>query len=109
MPPEAVYSFKHALVQDAAHDSLVRTARQQMHAQIAQALEAPTPEIIESQPELHALHYAWARRTIRRLLGQRRSQVCRPLGDGGSGHAIAEGNDPVKFLPDTLFNVNEGI
>ena len=59
-PPEAVYSFKHALVQDAAHDSLVRTARQQLHAQIAEALEAHSPEIIESQPELLALHYAEA-------------------------------------------------
>jgi predicted ATPase len=40
-PPEALYSFKHALVQDAAHDSLLRNARQQLHAQIAEALEAP--------------------------------------------------------------------
>src|SRR6516162_7014542 len=31
-PPEAVYSFKHALVQDAAHGSLLRNARQQLHA-----------------------------------------------------------------------------
>ena len=34
-PPDAVYSFKHALVQDAAHGSLLRNARQQLHAQIA--------------------------------------------------------------------------
>jgi len=38
-PPEAVYSFKHALVQDAAHGSLLRNARRQLHAQIAEALE----------------------------------------------------------------------
>jgi predicted ATPase len=37
-PPDAVYSFKHALVQDAAHGSLLRSARQQLHAQIAAAL-----------------------------------------------------------------------
>jgi class 3 adenylate cyclase len=42
-PPEAVYSFKHALVQDAAHGSLLRNARQQLHAQIAQALETHPP------------------------------------------------------------------
>jgi predicted ATPase len=60
MPPEAVYNFKHALVQDAAHGSLLRNARQQLHAQIAEALENHSPEIIESQPELLAQHYAAA-------------------------------------------------
>jgi predicted ATPase/class 3 adenylate cyclase len=59
-PPEAVYIFKHALVQDAAHGSLLRNARQQLHAQIAEALETHSPEIIESQPELLARHYAEA-------------------------------------------------
>jgi predicted ATPase len=60
MPPDAVYSFKHALVQDAAHDSLLRTARQQLHAQIANALETHFPDLMESQPELLAQHYAEA-------------------------------------------------
>jgi len=59
-PPEAVYSFKHALVQDAAHGSLLRNARRQLHAQIAEALETYSPEIIENQPELLAQHYAEA-------------------------------------------------
>jgi DNA-binding winged helix-turn-helix (wHTH) protein/predicted ATPase len=59
-PPDAVYSFKHALVQDAAHGSLLRNARRQLHAQIANALETHSPEIIESQPELLARHYAEA-------------------------------------------------
>jgi predicted ATPase len=60
MPPDAVYAFKHALVQDAAHGSLLRTARQQLHAQIAEALEAHSAELMESQPELFAQHYAEA-------------------------------------------------
>ncbi|HEX9396923.1 MAG TPA: tetratricopeptide repeat protein, partial [Burkholderiales bacterium] len=59
-PPDAVYSFKHALVQDAAHGSLLRSARQQLHAQIAEALETQSPELIDSQPELFAQHYAEA-------------------------------------------------
>lgn len=59
-PPDAVYSFKHALVQDAAHGSLLRKARQHLHAQIAQALEAQSPELMEIQPELLAQHYAEA-------------------------------------------------
>jgi predicted ATPase len=46
--PDAVYSFKHALVQDAAHSSLLRSARQQLHAQIAEALETQSPETMEN-------------------------------------------------------------
>ena len=59
-PPEAVYRFKHALVQDAAHDSLLRSSRQQLHAQIADALEAHFPELMETQPEFFAQHFAEA-------------------------------------------------
>jgi predicted ATPase len=59
-PPDAIYSFKHALVQDAAHDSLLRGTRQQLHAEIAAALETQSPELMDSQPELFAQHYAEA-------------------------------------------------
>ncbi|MBV8505774.1 MAG: AAA family ATPase, partial [Alphaproteobacteria bacterium] len=59
-PPDAAYSFKHALVQDAAHGSLLRGARQQLHAQIAEALETQFPELTDTQPELFAQHYAEA-------------------------------------------------
>jgi len=60
IPPDAVYSFKHALVQDAAHDSLLRSTRQQLHGQIAAALETQSPELMDSQPEILAQHYAEA-------------------------------------------------
>jgi DNA-binding winged helix-turn-helix (wHTH) protein/predicted ATPase len=60
LTPDAVYSFKHALVRDAAHGSLLRSARQQLHAEIAASLETHFPEMMESQPELFALHYAEA-------------------------------------------------
>jgi class 3 adenylate cyclase/predicted ATPase len=59
-PPDAVYAFKHALVQDAAHGSLLRSSRQQLHAQIAEALETHSPEMMDGQPELLAQHYAEA-------------------------------------------------
>ncbi len=39
-PPDAIYTFKHALVQEAAYGSLLRNTRQQLHGQIAEALEA---------------------------------------------------------------------
>jgi class 3 adenylate cyclase/predicted ATPase len=60
VPPEAVYTFKHSLVQEAAHGSLLRSSRQQLHAQIADALETQSPELMDSQPELFAQHYAEA-------------------------------------------------
>ena len=60
MPPDAVYSFKHALVRDAAYGSLLRGSRQELHALIAQALQAQSAELMETQPELFAWHYAEA-------------------------------------------------
>ena len=57
-PPEAVYTFKHALVQDAAYGSLLRKTRRQLHARIANALETDSPELMDSQPELLARHYS---------------------------------------------------
>ncbi len=58
--PDAVFTFKHALVQDAAYDSLVRTRRQALHAAIAEALERGIPHARETQPELLAHHYTAA-------------------------------------------------
>jgi predicted ATPase len=47
-------------VQDVAHGSLLRSARQQLHAQIAETLEAHSPAMMENQPELFAQHDAEA-------------------------------------------------
>ncbi len=60
VPPDAVYLFKHALVQDAAYGTLLRSPRRQLHARIAAALEAHSPELTDTQPELFAQHYAEA-------------------------------------------------
>jgi class 3 adenylate cyclase/predicted ATPase len=60
VPPEASFLFKHALVQDTAYSMLLRGARQALHARIAQALESDSPELMDTQPELFAQHYAEA-------------------------------------------------
>ena len=57
-PPEATYTFKHALVQDAAYGTLLKSRRQQLHARIAHTLEQQTTA--EAQPELLAHHYTQA-------------------------------------------------
>jgi class 3 adenylate cyclase/predicted ATPase len=59
-PPEARYMFKHALIQDAAYQSLLRGKRQQYHQKIAEVLEKQFPETAETQPELLAHHYTEA-------------------------------------------------
>ncbi len=55
-PPEANYTFKHALVQDAAYDSLLKTKRQELHANIASAIERTRPTSTDTEPELLAHH-----------------------------------------------------
>jgi class 3 adenylate cyclase/predicted ATPase len=55
-PPEAIYTFKHALVQDAAYQSLLKSKRQQLHARIAQVLEEQFPDAGTAQPEVVARH-----------------------------------------------------
>ena len=59
-PPRSKYIFKHALVQDAAYQSLLRRTRQHYHLQVAELLEASFPETVENTPELVAHHFTEA-------------------------------------------------
>jgi predicted ATPase len=60
VPPHASYLFKHALVQDAAYGTMLRSRRQRLHGEIASTLEEAFPEIVETQPEILARHCAEA-------------------------------------------------
>jgi class 3 adenylate cyclase/predicted ATPase len=102
-PPEAVYSFKHALVQDAAHGSLLRSSRQQLHAQIADALETHFPELMDSQPELFALHYTEAGLVEKSVEYWGRAGR-RSAGRSAMAEAVAQlqkGLDQLALLPDS--------
>jgi predicted ATPase/class 3 adenylate cyclase len=57
---KARYIFKHALIQDAAYESLLKSKRREYHGRIAAALEQQFPELCASQPELLALHFGEA-------------------------------------------------
>jgi predicted ATPase len=59
-PPEATYTFKHALVQDAAYDSLLKSKRQALHGKIARVVEERFPNIKDTEPEVLAHHFAAA-------------------------------------------------
>jgi predicted ATPase/class 3 adenylate cyclase len=104
LPPHARYLFKHALVQDTAYQSLLKSRRQQLHRQVAQVLEEQFPQAVESQPELVAHHYTEAGLIAQAIAywqqaGQRASQR--------SAHAEAISHlttalELLKALPDTL-------
>jgi class 3 adenylate cyclase/tetratricopeptide (TPR) repeat protein len=59
-PPRSRYLFKHALIQDAAYQSLLKRTRQQYHERVAKLLEDRFPELASTQPELVAHHYTEA-------------------------------------------------
>jgi TOMM system kinase/cyclase fusion protein len=59
-PPRVIYQFKHALIQDAAYQSLLKKKRQQLHQRIAEALRDKFPEAAGQQPELLAHHFTEA-------------------------------------------------
>jgi predicted ATPase len=61
-PSLTTYVFKHALVRDAAYNMLVRSRREELHTEIARALEEGFPGTVESEPELLAYHYGQAER-----------------------------------------------
>jgi predicted ATPase len=60
-PPDAVYTLKHALVQDAAYDSLLRRRRQDLHGKIARVIKERLPQIEATEPELLGHHYTEAK------------------------------------------------
>ncbi|HEY7490091.1 MAG TPA: adenylate/guanylate cyclase domain-containing protein [Candidatus Tectomicrobia bacterium] len=103
LPPRSRYVFKHALIQDAAYQSLLRSTRQQYHQHIAEVLEAQFPETVETQPELVAHHYTEAGLATYALpywqqAGQRATE--RSAHVEAIGH-LTQGLEILKTLPDT--------
>ncbi|MBV8869347.1 MAG: AAA family ATPase, partial [Acetobacteraceae bacterium] len=60
LPPRVGFTFKHALVRDAAYSTLLRRERQQLHARIAKVLAQEALDASETQPEILAHHYTEA-------------------------------------------------
>jgi predicted ATPase len=103
LPPQATYLFKHALIQDAAYQSLLKSKRQQFHQQIAQVLEERFVETKETQPELLAHHYSEAGISPQAIpYWQRAGQraIERSANIEASGYLI-KGMELLKTLPGT--------
>jgi TOMM system kinase/cyclase fusion protein len=103
VPPQATYTFKHALIQDAAYQSLLRSTRQQYHQRLAQVLAEQFHETAETQPELLAHHYTEAGLSAQAVgywqqAGQRAIQ--RSAHVEAISH-LSKGLGVLKSLPDT--------
>jgi predicted ATPase len=55
-PPNAIYTFKHALMQESAYGSLLKRTRQELHGRVVRALVAQFPERVDAEPEVVARH-----------------------------------------------------
>jgi predicted ATPase len=103
VPPHATYTFKHALIQDAAYQSLLKSTRQQYHQRIAQVVAERFPETAKTQPELLAYHYTEAGLIAHampywRRAGQR--AIERSAYTEAIGH-LRQGLEVLSALPDT--------
>jgi class 3 adenylate cyclase/predicted ATPase len=58
--PDAIYQFKHALIRDAAYESLLKTRRRELHRHVANIVSQQFPEVTEAHPEILAHHYTEA-------------------------------------------------
>ncbi len=102
-PPAATYTFKHALIQETAYQSLLKRTRQQLHARIAEVLEERFPERVASEPEVLARHCDQAGLATQAIAhyqraGERATQ--RSANEEAIGH-LRRALDLVATLPET--------
>lgn len=102
-PPRAKYIFKHALIQEAAYASLLRSMRRQYHQHIAQLFEQQFPDMVQGQPEVVAHHYTEAGITEQAIpywqqAGQRAAQLSANV--EAVSH-LTKGLELLATLPDT--------
>jgi predicted ATPase len=101
-PPDAEYTFKHVLVQDAAYSTLLRSRRQQLHGLIASTLEEQFPETMETQPEVLARHCG-AAGLVEKAIGYWRKAGRQAIACGAMTEALAQlrkGLDLLSAMPD---------
>jgi tetratricopeptide (TPR) repeat protein len=103
-PPRATYRFKHALIQDAAYQSLLKSTRRQHHQRIALTIESGFPELVTAQPELLAHHYTEAGLTAHAIpfwMAAARRSLQSYANPEAANHAT-RGVELLATLPDSL-------
>jgi tetratricopeptide (TPR) repeat protein len=103
-PPQARYLFKHALIQETAYQSLLKSTRQHYHQRSAQVLAAQFPEIVETQPELVAQHYTEAGLIERAIPYWQRAgqQALQRSANPDAIRHLTKGLELLATLPETL-------
>ena len=103
LPPQATYTFKHALIQDSAYQSLLRSTKQVYHQRIAEMLETRFPEMVATQPELLARHYTESGRhgAAARYWQQAGEKALQRSANVEAIAYLTQGLEVLKTLPDT--------
>jgi predicted ATPase len=103
LPPQATYTFKHALIHDAAYQSLLKSTRQQYHQRIVQVLEARFPYTVETQPEFLAYHCTEAGLTEQAVgyWQHAGAQAMQHSANAEAIHHLTKGLEGLNTLPDT--------
>ncbi len=104
--PHGSFVFKHALVQDAAYESLLRSKRKELHAQVANALQIHFPERGDAEPELIALHLTkadqWEQGIVFWQLAGKRA-----IARSANLEAVAHFSQGLELLPDDAKTVEQ--
>ncbi|WP_224242140.1 TOMM system kinase/cyclase fusion protein [Hyalangium gracile] len=88
------YVFKHALIRDTAYESMLRPVRRQVHAGIAATLEAHFPELVETRPDLLALHHSSA--------GQKRQAIAYAQKAGMAALMRSANQEAIAYITEAL-------
>jgi predicted ATPase len=108
-PPDAEYTFKHALVQDAAYSTLLRSHRQQLHARIATILESRFRKIAINQPAILALHCTEAglneKAVYYRLKAGQQAVACSAMAEAIS--QLRKGLERLAEMPETSWRLHK--
>jgi len=108
-PPRARYVFKHALIQEAAYQSLLKRKRQQYHQHIAKTLEEHFSELKEIQPELLAHHYTEANLSTSAIPYWQRAgrKATERSAHEEAVHHLTRGLELLSALPSTVGHVEQ--
>ena len=97
IPPEANYSFKHALIQDTAYEALLKSRRRELHRRVAVAMTETFPALAKTQLEAVARHWTDAAETEKAIAAWRKA------GDAGSKrYAFEETENAYRHVLDLI-------
>ena len=97
VPPQSRYIFKHALIRDAAYQSVLKARKRELHQRIAEVLVSRFPEVVETEPELLAHHYTEAS-VIDRALTYWRQAAERAMARMAHAEALGHVDKAMKLI-----------